>query len=404
MKILHLTKSFPFPLKDGASWATMNLARGLMTAGARIHLASLNTDKHPADQEAVEVLKAFEIYEHIKLYPVKISPDILSAVGNLLSSESYHSARYKHVDVKEDLKKVIQSGSFDILLVESIYMMNYIDLDNSATKRSYQIILRTHNVEHLIWERYSKGQRGIKSWYFKLQSSRLKKYEEKVISSADSVLTVSDTDKNYLEHCFRPDVKIRTVPIGMDPLPKKVIEPEDRPVIFGFIGSLDWRPNLEGLNWFFDQVWKHSDSLDFSSVLMIAGRNSTGREDFSFGSGVTLLGEIEDADNFLSRIDYLIVPLLSGSGTRVKILQAFRTGTPVIATSIACEGLTVRHEEEVIIANSQKEWLDSMGEAMDFIKREQLREAGYKYLKAYHDVRLLGKEVWILFKTLISQK
>ena len=404
MRILQLTKSFPFPLRDGASWASLNMAKGLRKAGCAVSLASLISDKYPVGEEEQQRLQAEDIYSNIHVLPVSIKPKIPGAVINFFSRQSYHVSRYNQKRITRFLADTLLTSEVNVLLVERMFLMSH-----AATIKKFNpsisIVLRTHNVEHLIWERYARGLKGLRASYFADQSRRIKMFESEMINKADLVLSVSEKDKQMIIDRLSPVVPVKSIPIAMNPRPKRTPLDEERPVIFGFLGSLDWRPNVEGIEWFVDKVWSELVDQGHSIVLMIAGRSS-GR----FGGNlkvpnITFIGEIEDSDNFLQRIDVLVAPLFSGSGVRVKILQAYANSTPVISSSLAAEGIDVLDEKEIVLADDIKDWIRCCKEMIsNYEFRCAIGIGGHEYLAAHHSIENLGISVCQELRTILDQK
>ena len=393
MKILQLTSKFPHPLKDGASWAVQSLAHSLRDQGCSLDLFSLNTQNHFADSSSIKSLDQSGLYKNIYTSAHVVPSTYWSGLINLFSRLPVHHDRLQNKKATEELIRVVTSEDYDFLLLESPYLYKYAQAVKEVTPK-LKVVLRTHNVEQVIWERLNLRKRGLTRWYLKGQVERLKNYEREVLQSCDGYLTMSDRDRKYFEKSYKDLPPSIVCPIGFKNTGKIRREIEDRPLILGFIGSLDWRPNLEGLSWFFKEIWPEIQLQDYNSVLMVAGRNPKSTRLWRDQDNVTFMGEIDDSATFLSRVDLCIVPLLSGSGTRVKILQALSLGTPVIATSIGAEGLNVESGKNILIGDDVSNWTSWIER---FVTDEQLRiqlgENGQEYLRAYHDPAEIGNQV-----------
>jgi hypothetical protein len=174
IKILQLTKKFPFPLKDGEAIAVTYMAKALNSLGVELTLLSMNTSKHPFD---IKTLAAdFNHYKDIHLVDIDNRVKVLDAFLNLFSNKSYHIERFISPEFEEKLKTLLQSEQFDIVQMETLYLAPYID-----TVRKYsnaKICMRSHNVEHEIWKRIADNTTiGAKKWYLQLLSSRLENFE-----------------------------------------------------------------------------------------------------------------------------------------------------------------------------------------------------------------------------------
>ena len=349
------------------------------------------------DDAIVSELRKEGIYNVIFVANLPSKNIYLSAAMNLLSTKSLHAERIFHRDIEMKLLSVLKDRHYDIILVESVFMMPY--LLQFQHSESTKVVIRAHNVEHLIWERYAGSRRALLKRYLLNQSLRLKRFEKKMYQKVNGILYMSHDDQKLSEQRLEQKVPSMIAPIGMNERQSDERSPEDRPLILGFIGSLDWRPNEEGLMWFFDHIWEAVQEQEFESVLMIAGSNPRQSKVWRRQPKVTFLGEIDDSEEFLSRIDICIVPLLSGSGTRVKILQAFSNGTPVISTSIGAEGLEITNGENIFIADSTEEWINAVSRfVVDHSIRTSMANNAKKYLRKHHHSDKIGHSVLSFFQ------
>ncbi len=156
----------------------------------------------------------------------------------------------------------------------------------------------------------------------------------------------------------KEDINILSIPTGVDVncYPNCISSIND-PVRFFFLGSLDWAPNIEGLKWFIENVWEKDSNI---GVLYIAGRNCPDWLSNLNVNNIVVEGEVEDAHEFICKNDIMIVPLFSGSGIRIKILESMAIGKPVITTSIGREGIEAENRKDLLIANNEIEFLKQM--------------------------------------------
>ncbi len=382
VKILQITKKPPFPLNDGESWAVRNLARSLKLYGCDIDLLSIASDIEEVERWTHEVT---DIYESIDIIRHDTQPRRLGALINLFSSKSYHQTRYE--DVKKSLDINLFDGPYDVILAETLYTMP-IALSLSQNLGT-PIVLRAHNQEYLIWEEYSDHSPGLKKWYFHNQSRRIHKYELDMIRKSSGVLFVSGQDQNLIKGLS--PMSSQVVPIALELPEFKPSYVISEPIILGFLGSLDWKPNIQGLQRFLNEIWPHLKSSSRDMRLMIAGKNpdrallSIDDDDISF------IGQVEDSAGFLSQLHAMITPLWSGSGTRVKILEAMSLGVPIITTSKGCEGLDVKDGEHLFIADTTEDWIRALEATYNHDVVHLLRAKARDYIFDRHDLQSTGE-------------
>ncbi len=354
MKILQLCKKFPYPLKDGESIAVTHMSRAMRDLGCEITLLSMNTVKHYFDTN--QLPDSFDHYKEIFYTEIDNRIKPWEAFIHLFRKGSYNINRFVCPAFHQMLRHILQEERFDIIQLETLYLAPYIPTIRKYSKAL--IALRSHNVEHEIWQRMADNTRpGLKRWYLQHLARKLKTYEESQLNQADLLITMTQRDLDkFRQMGFRGESIV--APIGIDsewyaPSPPSGKQP---PQAIGFIGSLDWMPNLEGLNWFLDTVWPQVRELYPQARLHIAGRNMPSSYRQKSIPGVDFMGEVRSAIKFIRDHDILIVPLLSGSGMRVKILEGLFMGKTVITTSVGLEGIDARQGEEILIADSAEDF------------------------------------------------
>ena len=380
MKILVLAKQCPYPLDDGASIAIHMLSKGLVEAGATVDLLAFNTLKHRYEGDLAR--RELSHYGSIELVDLDNRPSMIGAALNMLTNESYHVSRFRSAEMELKLSTTLPNQAYDIVQIESSHLLIYYDL--IRTYHSGKIILRAHNVEHQIWLRYqAQLDRKILSAYHRIQANRLRKIEEQYIAKMDGIMAVSEVDQAYFkllnQHAF-------VVPIGLDILPSTSEESQAvSSPRFGFIGSMDWAPNQEGLQWLLDRVLTQTNS---DVQIVLAGRNfESAKLDIPNHLNIEILGEIESTSTFWDQVDVLMVPLFSGSGTRVKIIEAFTHQKLVLTTAIGIEGIPATDGEHAVIRDGEGAWHEAINTIMDNwstytaikLNGRQLAENNYEY-------------------------
>lgn len=348
MKIAILTNKLPYPPKDGGSIATLNMITGLSDAGHSVTCLSLNTIKHRYPIEKIPAC----LSEKIKFYGIDCDSSIkpLRMLRNLLFSKApYIAERFYNPDFTKKLGLLLDEEEFDIVQLEGPYVGHYIDTVRKKSKA--KISFRAHNVEHRIWERKAANEKGsFRKIYLKNMALRLKHFELQVAAKSDCLLTISPLD----EQAFRKlGVKkpMITIPTGLELKEYPSTDLPKAPSVF-FIGALDWLPNQEGLEWFLnyvlDPLQKEVPELTFH----VAGRNAPlAFEKLLSKKQVIYHGEIEDARTFMKSYRIMVAPLFTGSGIRIKILEAMALGRPVITTPIGIEGIPALNNREVMVSD-----------------------------------------------------
>ena len=347
MKILILSPKVPYPPKDGGAIATLGLARGLAQLGAEITILCLNTSKHFSDTSVIpekisSLMNIIEVFHDTEIRFTK-------ALYNLIfSQEPYNGTRFISSRFESKLTEILKENKYDIVQIEGPYMGYYIPIIRKYSKA--RIAIRAHNVEHQIWARKSANEPNIvTSQYLAMLSKRIKKHESKILNSADLLVAISEKDQKLLLK-LNPGIRSIVIPAGVDSDNYPESQDPEYPSLF-FIGSLDWMPNQEGLIWFLENVWPE---VQKSSLVKfhIAGRNAPGWMEKKIRTkDVIFHGEIEDAHEFMNKYAIMISPIFSGSGIRIKILEAMMMGKVVISTRMGSEGISYTHGENILLAD-----------------------------------------------------
>lgn len=180
----------------------------------------------------------------------------------------------------------------------------------------------------------------------------------------------------------------------------KTFEMVQQKPALSFIGSLDWVPNQEGLSWFLTEVWTDLRHRFPNLEIHIAGRNTPDWIFQKAGNGVVVHGEVPNANDFLLKYPISIVPLFSGSGMRVKILESMALARVVITTQLGLEGIPAKHEKEVLIANTKKEFMEKIEWAIQNKKETlSIMTAARKFIEKNYDYKVIAKNVLNKFKS-----
>ncbi|MBN1790962.1 MAG: glycosyltransferase family 4 protein [Bacteroidales bacterium] len=359
MRILQVCHKPPYPALDGGSIAMLNLARSLSRLGHEITVLTMSTPKHQLTiedkQEFSKMMTVHSVYVNTKLrFP--------AMVRNLLfSREPYIAIRFISAEFENMLVELLSAETFDIVQLEGLYLTPYIPV---IRKNSNALIaLRAHNVEHAIWQRLAATMGNpLKKWYFGILARRIKRFESEAIDSYDVLLPITAYDlENYVKMGNTRPAYV--CPAGIDietagTTPKKT---HTMHLTLFFLGSLDWIPNREGLLWFVSEVFPELLRRNPELKLHIAGRNAPAWLKESLQQpGILFHGQIANAKEFMQAYGIMVAPCFSGSGMRVKIIEAMAIGKPVITTPIGAEGLAVKNEENIIIASQADEFIDQV--------------------------------------------
>ena len=390
MKILQLCKKIPYPLRDGESIAIHFLSKGLVAQGCEVHLLAFNTQKHFAEYE--ETPSELSHYSSITKISLDTSVKPLAAFLNLFSSQSYNIQRFIDSRFSAALSAKLKNEEFDLVQLETLYMAPYI----SELRKFFQlkVVMRSHNLEGEIWRNLSvQTANPLKKFYFKLCSDRLNNYELEIQDHYDSLLPISSIDEQkYLKKDYTNPALV--TPIGLDMEDYKFSMGGSSIRRLGYIGSLDWKPNIEGVEWFLDKVWNTVTRDKVNLEFHLAGRNPGQLFKNVASPGFKMHGEVGDAISFIESLDVMVVPLFSGSGMRVKIIESMALGTIVLSTAKGFEGIPVEHGKHCFIFETIEELIEAIEFCLsDSEKLSRIRQSARLLVEEIFEYENIAKRV-----------
>lgn len=360
MNILLLCNRIPFPLKDGGAIAVYNMINGLKQSGNKVDVFSLNTKKHfyPVN----ELPQSLTSNGNFITVDVDTSIKVIPAFINLFESRSYNISRFYQPKIEKKLIEVLKSNTYDIIQIEGLFMLPYVDVIRKHSNA--KIAFRAHNVESQIWARLANAATGIKKMYLNLLSSRIHKFEIDKPGKVDFIIPITPEDSAFF-HEFFPSKKIQVSPAGVDLQNFKVSDMKPEVKSLFHLGALNWIPNQEAVDWLLTDIFKKLISIRNDFTIHIAGKNTPERFYDYANSNIVVLGEIEDAVHFINSKSIMLVPLLSGSGMRLKIIEGMALGKAIISTSVGAEGIRYTDHKNILIANSTDEFVQAIQLLLD---------------------------------------
>jgi len=195
--------------------------------------------------------------------------------------------------------------------------------------------------------------------YLKILAKQLKQYETNVINNVDGIAAITDEDGlKYLNlGCKKP---IITIPFGIEIANSNNSNEKEVEKNLFHIGSMDWKPNLEGIAWFGESVWPKIQEVYPNLKFNIAGRNMPNWLINVGWNNYINHGEVANAKDFISNNSIMVVPLLSAGGMRIKIIEAMALGKVVISTSIGAEGIEYKDRDNILIANKKSDFIKQL--------------------------------------------
>jgi glycosyltransferase involved in cell wall biosynthesis len=333
------------------------MARGLLANGAELHLLTINTKKHFKPDENVPA--DFRKAAHYRSVYRNTDTSAAGAFANLFSSQSYFVSRFYFEEFANAISDKLKECEFDIIQLEGLFVGVYLPLIRRHSKA--KVVLRAHNIEHLIWERHIANEASsLKKKYLQLQNRRLKNFEVKILKEADAIVCITDADKEFIRR-MGVEKPLYTCITGVDvaeyAAKDKIASAEK--TIFSF-ASMDWMPNQEAVDWFLQNCWQRVKRKVPECKLVIAGRHMPERFLKMNLAGVEIIENVSSSRDFYRSQGIMLVPLLSGSGLRIKIIEGMAYGKAIVSTSVGAEGINIESGKNILIADKADDFADKV--------------------------------------------
>ena len=196
-------------------------------------------------------------------------------------------------------------------------------------------VLRAHNVEHLIWRKLALNEKNpLKKWYLNHLSKTLEDFEKEFVEKMDCVFSIAPSDQVFFKTLNNAS---NYIPVSMET--SSIGKLKTRKI--SFLGAYNWMPNKEGVLWFTNEVWPEIAKLNPTTKFHIAGSYSEEIAELKNKEGIKLHGFVTSSQDFMKEHGIFIAPILSGSGVKMKVLEAMSHGVPCVLSTHAAEGLSL---------------------------------------------------------------
>ena len=397
MKVLFLTQVLPYPLDSGPKIRGYYVLRQLVTEHEVTLVSFIRTE-----QEIQQADHLKEYCAELRFVPLVRSRlrDSYHMIRSLLSSRPFVIQRDQSAPMQRLLQGLASAETYDVVHADQINMAQYA-LGIPARHR----ILDAHNAVWKIVRRLCQGTAwGLRRSLLELEWRKMQRYERSVCRRFDQIVCVSNEDRSALAGTASEDRRMHVIPIAVDTatLPRLERRRDSQRIIS--VGTMFWPPNVEGLLWFVHRVYPLIRREIPEASLQIIGARPTA-EIASLpqtDSSIEVLGYVEDIAAHLGHSAVFIVPLKSGGGMRVKILDAWARGIPIVSTSVGCEGIEkATHGENVLIGDGPVEFADHVVKLIQNASlSERLVSNGRRTAETSYDWRSVYKSYGRLYKEL----
>lgn len=398
LRVVMVDEELPYPPTSGKRIRTLNLTLRLAKRHQLTYICHRNADSEEVRQAASFFADhGVETAVVDRPTPPKSGPRFyLRLVANLVSPLPYSVATHTSKPLRQALADHAAQHPVDVWHCE---WTPYAEaLRGIAYHRR---VVMAHNVESLIWQRYFETEtHPLRRWYIARQWRKFQRFERRALAEAEHTIAVSEADaRRFREDFAIPNVDIVENGVDTDYFQPQSIRRETNRILF--LGSLDWRPNLDAVRQMLKCVFPAVRAAEPSARLCLVGRNPSPalRRQIADVPGVELHGSVPDVRPYLAHCGLLVVPLRIGGGSRLKILEALACGTPVVSTRIGAEGLCLEAGRDLTVVEGIDELPPALISAIRDPKTMRTQaENGRRYVVAHYDWDRLAEQmerVWM---------
>lgn len=391
MKILILSHRVPFPQNGGYAIVVANTIKALVNEGHDVSLVALNAKRNNHDSSLPDEDLMGKI--NYRAYDIDTTVTVFGVMMNLFQKTSFNVDRYYDPEFETLLIREVRNTEYDIIQFEGLFTSLYMPAVRKSSKA--KLIYRAHNIENQIWWRLSQQKIDpFKKSYLRMHARRIKSYERLRLDMFDAITVFTRQDKETLIE-YGIKVPIEILPVG---LRLEKYKPDIRKTEFQslfFLGSLDWLPNREGVEWFLESFIGDIVNGDLPVKLYIAGNDIPERfDDYEALGKIFIQGEVDDALEFVNSKSIMIVPLLSSGGMRVKIVEGMAMQKCIISTSLGAEGINFTNGHDILIANNREEFYNAIQQCIrDEDYCIQLGKNARLLAEKEHDIKVVIKNL-----------
>jgi glycosyltransferase involved in cell wall biosynthesis len=391
VRILFLSQLLPYPLDAGAKVRSYYVLRHLAERG---HDVSLCVFVRPSDRPAdVDHLRS--VCRAVSTVPMVRSRlrDVLHLLRTWRGEMPFTLARDWLADMRGVVRGLVTSTpSFDAVHADQLNMALYALWARRWASRPPVTVLDQHNATFQVPARMALWEASAaRRVLLRRESRRLLAFEQRMVAEFDHVVWLSDDDRRALARHARAGDRAGTViPIAVDPAERSLTGHDPHPFRVTFVGPMKWPPNADAAHWLTTAVWPRVRARVPGARLTFIGECPPAMAERFRRAGVDVAGYVRDltAAPYLPQTAVFVVPIRAGAGVRVKILDAWSWGLPVVSTRLGAEGLDAREGDNLLLADDEAGFARAVAEVAERPDlRARLVAGGRRTLEQHHHWR-----------------
>lgn len=408
LRILFLTQIIPYPPDSGPKVKTWHVLRYLAERGHQITLASF---VRPDEVGHVAALR--QVCSEVHTVPIRRSrlADLGYWLRSLATGRPFLIERDDQVGMRRCIRELMSRTEFDAIHADQLSMAQFASpsrgivsasgrLSSSGEGRKPMLVFDAHNAVWTLVERMAQAVNPVLKPVVRLEARRVKAYEAMLMQAYDHVLAVTEIDRRLLlqavqetnsrAHTLAP---ITVIPIAIDAQALQPVQRVPSSLNVLTLGTLHYPPNADGIRWFVREVFPLVCERISQVSLTIVGKNPP--PDFleleaSQPGRIRVTGYVSELTPYFQQAALMVVPVRAGSGMRVRILEAFARGMPMVTTTIGLEGIDATPGEEILVADTAEDFARAVVSLLNDARlQHSLAEKGRRLAETRYDWRVV---------------
>lgn len=393
-RILALTSRLPYPPREGHQLRSWHVLRALAAVHEVTLLSVLRDDDRPDECAPLRDMLA-----RLEFFPLRAQGRSLAGalLRGTLGRRPFVVQKYASAALRARIAEL--AGAADLIHVDMLPL-----LANVPQELGLPLVLNAHNVEHqLLRQRASIEAHWARRLFLRAQVGKLERFERDACRAATHVLACSPDDAAQLS-ALAPATPVSVVANGVDvqhcrPAPA----PATHPAQLIFVGQMGWFPNRDGVRWFLDEVLPRILARRADARFVLIGKSQGLRVPPAVQAHVQLAGFVDDFSAQMHAAAVYVVPLRSGSGTRLKVLEAMAFGKAIVSTRVGAEGIELQDGREVLFADTAEEFAAAVLRLIeDPAYAHQLGDAARAQALARYDWNAIGRGIVALYERILA--
>jgi len=390
VKLLYISTRIPYPTLTGDRLLIYNRLR-VISKKHSVSLVALYQD--PQELSGLEELEKF--CDRIWVFRIKRMDGALNILKNFfISDQPYQVMYYKSVGIRKKISCLVNDNNFDLVNVYLIRSLNFVNgLDVPV------VLDAIDSMQLNFMSRVNNAKNFFKKLFYKLEYSRLVKFESTIFPNVAREIFVSNKASDFIKR------KSHVIPLEVE-VDQSLIHKKSKQKknIIIFSGNMSYEPNVDAVIWFFENCLARILAAVPDSVFIIAGKDPVKQVKKMKSERIIVTGYVSSIIELVQMSSVAVVPMQSGSGMQNKLLEAMSVGVPVVTTTYGLGDVKAKHMREIIIADNSDSFSDYV---IDILlakeKYEQLAIMGKQFVVNNHSWDSHSSSVCEIYESVLSE-